>query len=593
MARIERRRASKSRRAMCGAQWAIGLILGSVVACGSGRVDTQLPPPQILAPTGLPTMDAATGPPLGADAVRGTVVDESQRPLAGRVVAIGSARATTDADGRFVLAAAPPSYEAVVADPNGARATVYRGLRRRDPLLVHKPGDWGSRPAHRGTITGRVEGGPFTRTDWASVSFASLRTSGEIFLGGVPGARPGPEFGPFMIAWDGPDAISGDLTATRTHTDPLDPRDAGAHDGAAPRPRRPWEPTVRVTSYLAQQHVTLRDGETLTVDLAPVPLPRLQTRVQLQMPPGVWPTQLYEFYGFRQSHALVHGGGAPLNPRATELEIDMVDARSFGGSLCALAAFGQGQWILTRACDLPLDKPATITLHASPSLQSPAPGSSLRPETTFSWSASDGAVFELELRDTSPTATDPAIDLYTTDTSATWPDLHVLGIGFPTGSASYHVKIAARGPYATLDDALGPEGMGASFPKELWLAESREVELRVEPPLPAGTDEAQCQYVYGTAIVCGDIPNNIEQKKEFYMLAAINNKLRHFPQFANAIGIHCVRDCAGARAFVKAYADYAKAFPGFDANEPLEMDRSGPPPPAPRPPAALQPKRAP
>jgi hypothetical protein len=29
------------------------------------------------------------------------------------------------------------------------------------------------------------------------------------------------------------------------------------------------------------------------------------------------------------------------------------------------------------------------------------------------------------------------------------------------------------------------------------------------------------------------------------MLAAINNKLRHYPQFASAIGIHCVRDCDG------------------------------------------------
>jgi len=146
-------------------------------------------------------------------------------------------------------------------------------------------------------------------------------------------------------------------------------------------------------------------------------------------------------------------------------------------------------------------------------------------------------------------------------------------------ATSYDVKIAARGPYATLDDAVGADGMGASFPKEMWLAEARAVELHVEPPLPAGAQEAQCQYPYGTAIVCGDIPHNIEQNKEFYMLAAINNKLRHFPQFANAVGIHCVRDCAGARAFSKAYADYARAHPGFDANEPIEMDRIDSPPP--------------
>jgi hypothetical protein len=52
--------------------------------------------------------------------------------------------------------------------------------------------------------------------------------------------------------------------------------------------------------------------------------------------------------------------------------------------------------------------------------------------------------------------------------------------------------------------------------------------------------------------------------------SAINNKLRHFPQFANAVGIHCVRDCEGARAFNRAYAEYERAHPEFDLNEPME-----------------------
>jgi hypothetical protein len=63
------------------------------------------------------------------------------------------------------------------------------------------------------------------------------------------------------------------------------------------------------------------------------------------------------------------------------------------------------------------------------------------------------------------------------------------------------------------------------------------------------------------------------------MLAAINNKLRHFPQFASAVGIHCVRDCDGARAFVAAYSRYRSANPGFDAHEPIEPLPEPPPPP--------------
>jgi len=56
---------------------------------------------------------------------------------------------------------------------------------------------------------------------------------------------------------------------------------------------------------------------------------------------------------------------------------------------------------------------------------------------------------------------------------------------------------------------------------------------------------------------------------EWYQLSAMNLKLRCYPDFAATVGIQCVRDCAGARAFYKAYAKYARAHPGFDANQPL------------------------
>jgi hypothetical protein len=165
----------------------------------------------------------------------------------------------------------------------------------------------------------------------------------------------------------------------------------------------------------------------------------------------------------------------------------------------------------------------------------------------------------------------------TASASATWPELSALGVAFPQQLGAYAATVTARGPYAGVDDAVDGKGLTAQSPREAWWAQSLDLSIPITPPL--GTEEAACQYPYGTAITCGTLPNQVEPNREFYMLAAINNKLRHYPQFANDVGIHCVRDCDGARAYMKAYATYAAAHPGFDANEPTE-----PIPPPPRPP---------
>ena len=66
---------------------------------------------------------------------------------------------------------------------------------------------------------------------------------------------------------------------------------------------------------------------------------------------------------------------------------------------------------------------------------------------------------------------------------------------------------------------------------------------------------------------------------EWYALTAINNKLQNHPEFAAAIGIHCVKDCAAARAFVEALASYQLAHPDFDVDDPLGPSPPEPPPP--------------
>ncbi|HET7544179.1 MAG TPA: trypsin-like serine protease [Polyangiaceae bacterium] len=76
-------------------------------------------------------------------------------------------------------------------------------------------------------------------------------------------------------------------------------------------------------------------------------------------------------------------------------------------------------------------------------------------------------------------------------------------------------------------------------------------------------------------LVCGqvDVPGadgSVQQKTEWYSVTAMNNKLRHYPEFAATTDIAHVEKCSEAREFYDAYVAYAKQHPKFDADEPLE-----------------------
>jgi hypothetical protein len=73
----------------------------------------------------------------------------------------------------------------------------------------------------------------------------------------------------------------------------------------------------------------------------------------------------------------------------------------------------------------------------------------------------------------------------------------------------------------------------------------------------------------GASIVCGTGTDAGSHALELYVLAAMNHKLRHHPDFATAVGADVISDCDGARAFTSKYAEYSKEHPGFDADEPL------------------------
>ncbi len=490
-------------------------------------------------------------PPLLISAVRGRVVDPRRdRAIPGHQVSTGSSEATTDSDGRFVLLDVPPTYDLVIASPDKAYVKVYRGLHRRDPLVTHTGREESSPRSHKARIEGRLFGavapGPL------HVHFASSLTDADSLVKGpsLPDEN-GLPYPTLEVQWDGPPVIGGQLSSlqeTRTPT--------GTH------------------SAFDKKTVTLRDGETTTEDLtlAPVPSIRLPAgRVTVddesERAPVVRVT-----YRVAGSGLAFAGMGPPRAGQAAE----GTDPKAIGATLC-MESFVTNPWIRSRhlLCGVPVDKPVNLHLRAGPTFSAPPSGTGAEVGMTFAWSTTAGAVYRLALTPTHPSPAAPYIETFTASPTAVWPDLHDRGVAFPKPLLAYGARVSALGPYPTIDAATGPEGLGATVQDEAWSTSSSEISVPVQPPI--GKEEAACQYEYGSAIVCGPASN---PQSEFYMLAAINNKLRHYPAFANAVGIHCVRDCAAARAFIKAYGAYAASNPGFDADEPRE-----PTPPPPRPPA--------
>jgi hypothetical protein len=77
---------------------------------------------------------AASGP------VAGTVVamhGGRAEPVPGQTVTDGVHSAVTDAAGRFTFPDEPLRYDLTIVDSGRSVVTIYQGLTRRDPILMH------------------------------------------------------------------------------------------------------------------------------------------------------------------------------------------------------------------------------------------------------------------------------------------------------------------------------------------------------------------------------------------------------------------------------------------------------------------------
>jgi hypothetical protein len=118
----------------------------------------------------------------------------------------------------------PAGCDLAIASPDASAATVYQGLTRRDPIVIHGEG----RPhqsAHSAVILVTLAGTEAASERW-DVQFAAPRaipvSGGRRPTSPAPGAPRQPET--ITVKWDGADTITGVVMAETAHSGQLEIR---------------------------------------------------------------------------------------------------------------------------------------------------------------------------------------------------------------------------------------------------------------------------------------------------------------------------------------------------------------------------------
>jgi hypothetical protein len=508
-----------------------------------------------------PAGGSARAPAPGPGPVRGRVVDrQTRRALSGRTVVIGDERTTTAWDGSFSFEKIPGVYDLAVLDAKRDVVTIYRRLKRRDPLLVHGgapeiPDEY--RAAHSAKLFGSFTVGDRPLAAGAS-TFGFFSPALSVLGERCAAAASGAPCDPLALYWNGWERVDGEVVAI-------------AIEDRGPRSAERTRSSQALAGWAGRQPLTVTPSQAPTVALALAPMPARRVRADFVIPAGREVSTLIQSYRFPLPVAEI-----PIRRFYRDglrgLDDELPDLGALGASLCVTAVSdGDGSASATR-CGVGAD-PTTVTLQAPPRLTAPAQKAAFDRETAFTWTRFAGGVQVLELSG-GPAADQPDVTIYTMETTASWQrDLGAAPVTFPKRCSIYQVSAGGYGPFRSMDDAAGPAGLGALAPAETRFSQSPPITVTVPPWPPAkpGTFEAKlCHYPHAQGIVCGGMTS--DGFPEAYVLSAINNKLRAFPEFTKAIGIYCVHDCATARRFMKAYAAYSAKHPDFDGAQPYERE---------------------
>jgi len=538
-------------------------------------------------------------PPATPDStVSGVVVHEWEHwPLAGRVVEISGKRAVTDEAGRFSIEDVAATYDAFVSDEDGSWVSLYRGMSRRDPVFSHRALDYKTmgRERHAAQLFVKVEGGtwPLDR-DSLVIQVRGPAMKLETLRGGSDGA----ETGPIRVGWDGGPKLQAELVVLRRY-----------YPNKSYAELAPGE--LLQPAAMARVPLQLEAGREarVTVTLAATPVLRVRGtwggRIAQAPPVG---SDLYRDYRwiFGKYGSVIYG---PLVSRDGAFDYGIVGLEPGPANeprtLClrvhdtkAMAqrcGVGPNDTVLLSLDDPPRLLVPSISPEAAKAASARRErsfGPPLTDRSEFSWEAAPG-VNRLRVEAESSLPATPSFDVYTVESHAKASDF-VRRTRLSRSEAEYKVSLTHFASFGSLDRAFAPDGLGARATKELFFSRSDEVPVLTVPAPPEGavmpevnvppgmvTERsvpwAPCQHPPGTEIACGG--------GSWFSLAAINNKLRHYPELAFGIGIHCVTDCASAVAFLDAQEAYTKTHPNYGGMEPLDLPMPAPHPPPPPPPA--------
>ncbi len=372
----------------------------------------------------------------------GKVIAPGGAPVAGASVRVGSASATTDAQGAFSLPGVTVPYDITATAPDGLLTSAYPGLRRMDPTLVlFLDADPGY--PRSVDVTGALSGGagfPQPAGREAGVTFKSAEATGTCPV--QAGAST------FLLGtrWAGPSSVAGQLHALQWTVD------------AGKRP-------VGYDGYGFRAGVTLVDGAALsgqdlalgvvaaksiggtivnppynTVGISVFAVFQDGARIRVLPPPG--DPSSFPSNGFTSPFSIP-------TPAVLGSTIDLVARQDYAGM-----AYQE----VHRHGLAPDAAGVAIVFGGLPTQDQPAAGATgVAPGTTFRWhSMPDPSVYVASFR--GPVGT-PGYDVLTAAQSLTIP------AAFPLPpSTLFTWRIRGSSAFSTVEEAAGPGGFYATAP---------------------------------------------------------------------------------------------------------------------------------
>ena len=358
-------------------------------------------------------------------------------------------------DGGFAFDRVSARYELWVDFEGEAPVTVYRGLARRDPVLVHSPSFVTSldAPERKATVSGIARGDfafPLARGHAMSLYFLSDRATGRWWMG-QPGGSLGPRFGRMTVAWNGESSVSGTLLALGQY----------------------FESQERLSeAFLARRPLQLTDGgeasEELTLERLPI------GRIAGEIKTRAYGTNGYLAFRLSGNRGEI-GLECKLKPGRYACAVP--DLSALGGEYCMSLVDGEVGGGRIQQCGGTIGmEDFSLQIESAPKLDPLKQPGTVSKGTVLTWSGDEQAVYSVKIRpDVMKRVKWFEFEMFFVGPRLAWPDLAAYGIEAPTGHR-YTVKIARHYPYKSLDEMAslqGPLAQLASYRQ----AVSRDIEL--------------------------------------------------------------------------------------------------------------------